>query len=444
MTGKAKKLDGRFKRALIVMGALLLALGGFFGGYWYRSEYPASTNYSSIPFISRSASQPSQTVAEVAARLEEVQSTLDQEAYNQTDVDTATSILAQALLKAAGDTYGRYYTAGQYQDYLEKNTDEYAGIGIVLSEYEGTAYVARVHSGSPAETAGIQEGDFITAIDGETRTSWTLEDVTSRIKKNPGETVIVGWRRPAVPFAAGGVTYSATIECATIQTPNVSSSLVAGNIGYLSIAQFNNKATDDVGAAITSLEQQGAQGYILDLRGDPGGYLMQAIGVTSLFLQDGTVVQVQSRTSGTSAKTVETEKHLTDKPVVVLVNQDSASASEIVASALKENGRGTIVGTTTFGKGSAQGIKSLSYGGAIKYTVAYYLTPNGAVIEGVGISPDVAVDMVADLRGTDGDVQYAVGLHSVQAAVAAAQLAAPAGSVSNSGSGNTSSSTTGS
>lgn len=227
MKSRARKLNGRFKRALIVMGALLLVLGGFFGGYWYRSENPASTNYPSISLTSKSATQPSQTVTEVAGRLEEVQSTLDQEAYNQADTDTATSALAQALLEATGDAYGRYYTAGQYQDYLEKNTDEYAGIGVVLSEYEGTAYVARVYSGSPAEAAGIQEGDFITTIDGETRTSWTLEDVTSRIKKNPGETVVVGWRRPTTAFAAGGVTYSATIACATIQTPNVSSSLVA-------------------------------------------------------------------------------------------------------------------------------------------------------------------------------------------------------------------------
>lgn len=423
------------RRALICVGVLLLVCAAFAFGYWYRSTTVSSHGYSSVSLTSSgsssSSSAVSQNATEVATRLEEVQNILDSEAYTQTDVDSVTSAATAAIIAATGDKYGRYYSSGQYQDYLAKNTDEYAGIGVVLSEYQGSAYVARVFDDSPAALAGIQEGDFITSIDGETKVSWTLEDVTANIKRTAGSTVIVGWRRPATIFASGGETFTATIECATIQTPNVSYSLTAEGVGYISIAQFNNKTTDDVTAAVQALEGQGATSYLLDLRGNPGGYLMQAVDVVSMFQSTGTVVQVQSRTSGTTVKTVDTSRHLTDKPLVVLVNEDSAGASEIVASSLLESGRAQVIGTTTFGKGAAQAIKSLSYGGAIKYTIAYYLTPSGNSIEGVGITPSTVVAMQASLRSTDGDVQYSTAIANLQAQVEAAGTTSAAGTTTS-------------
>jgi len=409
----------RLRGALIFLGALLLVFAGFLGGWWYRANNPSTTNYSSASLTSRTPSTGvTESAGQAIANLEEVQDILDAEAYTQPDADAAGTAIVQALLQTTGDPYARYFTNGQYQDYLAKNTDQYAGIGVVLAERAGTVYVARVIAGGPADVAGIREGDFIIDIDGQTRTNWTLEDATSLIKRGAGESVTLGWRRPETPFGAGGETFSATISCAVIDTPNVTSSLVDGSVGYISVTQFNNRASDDVAAAISSLEAQGATGYLLDLRGNPGGYLMQAVDMTSLFLGQGTVVQVQSRTSGVTAKTVDADRHLTDRPVVVLVNQDSASASEIVAAALQQNARGTVIGTTTFGKGAAQGIRSLASGGAIKYTVAYYLTPDGTAIEGTGITPDQTVAMSADLRGTADDVQYAAGLQALAALVA--------------------------
>ncbi|MDR2587181.1 MAG: hypothetical protein LBC23_02830, partial [Coriobacteriales bacterium] len=170
-------------------------------------------------------------------------------------------------------------------------------------------------------------------------------------------------------------------------------------VGYVYLRRFNTHSASELGTALFVLESQGAQSFVLDLRGNPGGYLSQAIDITSLFVPSGVVVQIEDR-GGIVAKKV-SGNAITDKPLAVLVNGDSASASELVAAALKDHGRATIVGELTYGKGTVQDIRKLSWGAALKYTIAHYLSPNGTVLDGVGITPDVVVPL-ADATEQEG------------------------------------------
>jgi C-terminal peptidase prc len=173
-------------------------------------------------------------------------------------------------------------------------------------------------------------------------------------------------------------------------------------VGYVYLRRFNTHSASELSAALLGLEEQGAQSYILDLRGNPGGYLSQAIDVTSLFVSEGVAVQIEDRQGVVSQEV--TGKTVTDRPLAVLVNGGSASASELVAAALADHGRATIVGENTYGKGTVQDIRRLSWGGALKYTIAHYLSPKGTVLDGVGITPDVLVPLTdgSDGEGADG------------------------------------------
>ena len=177
------------------------------------------------------------------------------------------------------------------------------------------------------------------------------------------------------------------------------------------------RSADDMKNAVQDLESQGAMGYVIDLRDDTGGYLKQAVQIISLFQNDGTVVEIDSRTEGMQ-KEQASGQAICDKPLTLLVNGYSASASEIMASSLHDNGRANLVGTQTYGKGSVQTISELSFGGAIKYTIAHYRTAGGEDIEGVGVTPDTVVEMDSSLIGSaEADVQYQIAMENCRAKI---------------------------
>ncbi|NTU89396.1 MAG: S41 family peptidase [Actinobacteria bacterium] len=420
MTEEPKQETKFRRRVLIWVSALLLLTLGFGGGYFVRG-LDDLTVYLGFPIVSGSDSvDVSRSSSELGERIEEAQGILASEASTPADLETATAAAIQALVQDTGDIYGKYFSESQYQSYLNQNDGEFGGIGVLLSEYDGKAYIVRVFEGTPAEAAGLQEGDFITSVNGDVRSSWSSEEVVALIGGEPGTLVELGWRRPLAKDDAGGEAFSAVMECATIEIPNITYSLV-GNVGYISISQFTRKSTEQVQAAIVDLASQGAQGYLVDLRGNPGGYLTQAVEITSMFLREGTVVQVDSRTAGLT-KTQVTSNFLTDKPLTILVNENSASAAEIMTTAMQDHGRATIVGVTTFGKGTVQTIKELSFGGGIKYTIARYLSPDGDEIDGIGVTPDIIVEMDSSLRGSgDSDVQYLAALADIQQQIANVQ-----------------------
>lgn len=313
----------------------------------------------------------------------DIDAIIKSESVKQEDTDAATASSIKELLATSGDQYAQYFSAEEYERYMQSSSGEYAGIGVSLVDNaDGSAVVTNVVQDSPAEEAGVEVGSVIVAIDGE-RATWSADAAVTAIRRPEGETVEIVWLRDDTEF-------STTMELRALVSPNVSSKLI-GSVGYIYLRQFNAHTTDAVAEAIEELGAQGAEGYVLDLRDNPGGYLTQAVGLTSLFVKSGTVVEIETN-NGSQREEVNGDS-ICDDPLVVLINGQSASASELVTAALKDHGRATIVGTTTYGKGTVQNIKEFSFGGAIKYTIAHYLSPDGMTIDGVGVQPDIEVEM---------------------------------------------------
>jgi carboxyl-terminal processing protease len=321
----------------------------------------------------------------------EVRDLLDEAALEPPKETSATAGAIQGLLESGGDKYGAYFDEEHYGYFNEDMAGEFGGIGVLLGEKEGTAYVVEVYEDTPADRGGLKAGDIFASIDGISREKWTSDEVVKRGRGKEGTKVKLTLLRPGkTEDPHEPVTVTLTREL--IQFPNVESRIEPGKVGYIRLGQFNGQATEEIAAEIEKLEEQGATSFVLDLRDNPGGALDQAISVTSLFIPSGVVVRVAERSRPeVEYRTIGSK--ITDAPLVVLINANSASASEIVGGALQDYGRATLVGVKSFGKGSVQTIKELSFGGAVKFTTAHYLTPKKRVIDGKGLTPDVVVEM---------------------------------------------------
>jgi carboxyl-terminal processing protease len=334
--------------------------------------------------------------AQLAARLDEVAALLDTDAlyrYTQGDIDAATTEAIRALIETSGDAYAHYYTAAEYAEYLRDSEGEYPGIGVVLATLDGTVTVLQVYEGSPAFEAGIAAGDVLLAVDGD-RHDWELEEATTAIRREPGREVSILWQR-------GDEERETVLMLREVNIPTIVSHLIEHQgqaVGYVYLRRFNAQSADELSEALRGLEAEGARSLILDLRGNPGGYLSQAIDVTSLFVAEGAVVQIEDR-RGITVDGVDGAP-VTGLPLAVLVDGASASAAELVAAALRDHGRAAIVGERTYGKGTVQDVRELSWGGVLKYTIAHYLSPAGTALDGVGITPDVVVGPATGLEGS--------------------------------------------
>jgi carboxyl-terminal processing protease len=233
---------------------------------------------------------------------------------------------------------------------------------------------------------------------------WTSEEVVSRVRGKEGTKVKLRIRRKGVKD------FDVTITRAKIDTPNITTEMVGKDVGYMRLFSFNANARKDIRDAIAKFDKQGAKGYVLDLRENPGGLLSEGVDVASLFVKDGPIVRVDQRDQPEDVE-LATGGKVTDKPLVVLIDGDSASAAEIVAGALQDYKRATLVGAKSFGKGSVQTVRDLPNGGAVKLTIAHYLTPKKRAIDGIGLTPDVVVPMDPRLQAdkkTDKQLQRAL------------------------------------
>ena len=325
---------------------------------------------------------------------------MKKEANDPPDESTALNGALNGLLRSNGDQYGRYLDAKALASYTDEMKGQFAGIGVLLGEKNGTVFVNQVYPDTPAAKAGLQAGDYFYKIDDVTSNSWTAQKVQSAVKGAEGSTVTLTMQRPYkkdetpqdVRYQFGNP-YTVTITRAIISTPNTESKMLDGKVAYVRLYEFNERSTEDLRSAYEKLIQEGATSLILDLRDDPGGDLTQAVGVGSLFLEkDKPIVQIQSRVEGTSVLKANGNTLSKDLPLVVLVNANSASASEIVSGALQDYKRATIVGMTTFGKACVQ--TEIPFGdGAAFMTTADYLTAKGRNINAKGISPDEKLEM---------------------------------------------------
>ncbi len=300
-------------------------------------------------------------------------------------IEDAINGMLQAL-----DPHSSYVSAENFKDLQISTSGEYGGLGMEVTSENGVVKVVAPIDGTPAKKAGIESGDYLTEIDGESIIGLTLSEAVDQMRGKPGEpitvTVIRGDEDPM----------EITMVREIIERPAVKHEIKDG-LGYLRISQFNEKTSKTLESSVSALKKEfngNIPGIVLDLRGNPGGLLDQSIKVSSAFLDGGEVVSTRGRDpNDTERYNAERGELVRGVPVVVLIDGASASASEIVAGALQDRGRGLVVGLTTFGKGSVQSVIPLRGGrdGALRLTTQRYYTPSGRSIQGTGIDPDIAV-----------------------------------------------------
>jgi carboxyl-terminal processing protease len=287
------------------------------------------------------------------------------------------------VLKKSGDPYALFYGAKSFQEFQELTTGEFSGIGVWLDVKDGDLVVLSVLPNSPALEVDLQPGDVIEAIDGEPVAKMTTDEAVARIKGKSGTDVDL------TVDSGGPEQISFSITRAPIEFPNLRAELTKDDIGYINLVGFARGAGKQLHDEVDRLVDDGAEGIVLDIRDNGGGLFSESIDVASVFVEDGVITTYRS-----PEQEIDYEAKgdaFEDIPVVVLVNGNTASASEIVAGALQDNDRAIVVGSTTFGKGSVQEVIPLSDASALKLTTAAYLTPDGTNINGDGIEPDVEV-----------------------------------------------------
>ena len=285
---------------------------------------------------------------------------------------------AKGLVHELNDPYTVLFTPKELQSFNTQTGGRYGGVGMQIEDVKGNITVSRVFPHTPAEDAGIREGDRIVQVDTASTKGWKLEQVSDALKGTPGSRINVRFARPGVadPIAV-------KFTRAVIHIPAVPYAIMLdGKVGYIPFQQFNETASDEVVAAIRKLTKDGAKGVVLDMRDNPGGILDQAITTSNLFLKEGQdILTVRGR--GTEPQVVEARDTplVPNLPLVVLVDDGSASAAEIVAGALQDHDRAVLVGTTSFGKGLVQTLFNLDGGYALKMTTAKWYTPSGRSIQ---------------------------------------------------------------
>lgn len=314
-------------------------------------------------------------------------------------------ILNEAAIKGyvegLGDPYSVYYDAEETKSLMESTSGEFGGIGVGLTQNIDTMIISftNVYEDSPGERAGFKEGDILYKVNGEEVTGQDLDQVVSKIRGEKGTEVEITVLRGEQMEEYSGIAIRDMIEVTT-----VSSELLEDSIGYIAVSGFEKVTYHQFEAAIEELKTQGMSGLIVDLRNNPGGNLSTVCEMADLILPKGIIVYTEDK-NGKKQMEMSDEEHQLDLPLVVLVNGNSASASEIFAGAVQDYGAGKIVGTTTYGKGIVQQIYSLSDGTALKITTSEYFTPNGRNIHGKGIVPDVVVEYEYDEANPEADNQ---------------------------------------
>jgi carboxyl-terminal processing protease len=285
---------------------------------------------------------------------------------------------ARGLVQELDDPYSELLTPKQLQRFSTNSTGRYGGIGMRIEDQDGTITVVQVFPNTPAETAGIQEGDRIVQVDTTSTRGWSTEQVSNALIGTPGTQVSVRFVRPGVPEAI-----SHRLTRATIHIPAVPYALMLANkIGYIPLQSFNESAGEELESSVDQMLKSGANGIIIDLRGNPGGILDQGLAVADIFLDGGReIASVRGRGMMSQQFVAKGKAKMPNMPLVVLVDGYTASASEIVAGALQDHDRALVVGTTSFGKGLVQTVFPLDGGYALKLTTAKWFTPSGRSIQ---------------------------------------------------------------
>ena len=345
--------------------------------------------------------------SEVEAKLNAIDSVLDSFYFEEVDDEKAKDSIYKAYLSSYGDKYTVYYTADEYKKLTETTNGTFSGIGAVCQiSSEGGILLVDVYESGAGYKAGLRSGDRIIQVDGTDVTDMDLSSAVALVKGEKGTQV-------GLKIVRDGATSDYTVVRDEIEVQTVNYAITEDNIGYISVSQFENVTAKQFKAAIEDLKSEGAKGIIIDIRNNPGGLLTTVISMLKDILPNGLIVYTEDK-DGNRKEYSDNDNEELDMPLAVLVNGNSASASEIFAGAIQDYGKGVIVGTQTFGKGIVQTVKPLTDGSAIKFTIAKYFTPKGQDIHGKGVTPDVVVEYDKD---ADEDTQISAALESVRAQI---------------------------
>ena len=339
--------------------------------------------------------------SETEEKIAELKKLIDKNYLHDVDEEELQEGIYKGYISGLDDPYSVYYDEEETKSFYETTEGEYDGIGAVLSQNMDTGIITlvQIYDDSPAMKAGLQDEDILYKVDKEEVTGEDLTEVVSHIKGEKGTTVDITVLRGEENEE---VTVMVTRD--TIQAQTVEYRMLEDNLGYIAVSEFDSVTYDQYQQALEDLQNQGMQGLIVDLRNNPGGNLSTVCDMLDLMLPEGLIVYTEDK-DGNRQEMTSDDEHQFNLPMTVLMNGNSASASEIYAGAIQDYGLGKIVGTQSYGKGVVQQIFDLKDGTCVKLTIAEYFTPNGRNINGEGITPDVEVEYEKDENNPDADNQ---------------------------------------
>lgn len=373
----------------ILLCVVTMGVGGCAAPYFYKM------------FTHTSLNKSLENEAEITEKMEELNDYISQYyLFDYTDEDVESGIY-KGMMAGLGDIYTCYYTPDEYASFMESSNGNYSGIGAMLSQDYSTGIitVVQVFEGSPAEEVGLQPDDILYKVKGEEVTGQDLSLVVTDLKGEEGTAVDISVMR-------GTEEIDLTVTRRKIEVPTVESRMLTDTIGYIGITEFDDVTDDQFLSALDELKEEGMQDLVIDLRNNGGGLVDVTCNILDELLPEGLIVYTEDK-YGNRQEEYSDAEHYFDGKMAVLVNGNSASASEIFAGAIKDYGVGTLIGTQTFGKGIVQSLFPLSDGSAIKITVSRYYTPAGNNIHEVGIEPDIVLDKDTE-SADDNQLQKAI------------------------------------
>ena len=390
-------MKNRYFQGMLV-GLLVSALffSVLFAGYVRsNSIQSAEGNNGSTNLTTEADSDNSLMSKAVKSKLNRIKSIIDTYYLDEIDEDKMVEGMYKGLVSSLEDPYSVYYTKDEFAALMESSSGSYCGIGAYVSQdvKTGVITIVKPFEGGPAYKAGMLPGDIIYKVSGEEVTGKDLSEIVSKMKGEEGTTVDLEIIR-----AGESEPIKLTIERRTVEVPTISYEMLDNKVGYIQIAEFDEVTGPQFRSAITDLDNQGMKGLVIDLRNNPGGLLDTVCDMLDRMLPEGLIVYTEDKNGTRTEEVKSTAEESFDKPLVVMINGNSASASEVFAGAIQDYGIGTILGTTSFGKGIVQSVIPLSDGSGVKVTVSKYYTPKGRNIHEIGIEPDVVIELKDKLK----------------------------------------------
>lgn len=389
MSGPGTGPEPRSNSGLIlILGFVVLALG-FLGGWLLGNGGPPGLPAPTTT-VAAGTTTPQTAVPANWDKLERIRQQIYQIYDGPIDEADLLEGAIKGMVNSLGDPYSQFYNAEEYSRLNSDSSGKFVGVGIQITVTDDEIVVVAPIDGSPAKEAGIQSGDAIIRIDGKVYTGSDLDDAVDYMRGEAGQPVTLTIRRD-------GKELDFTIIRREITTKSVRFEMLAGNIGLVTVTQFTQNVDRDFKTALDELKADGAKGYIVDLRGNPGGYLNESVRLASNFVKKGKVIVSTMDKHKNKQEDKSIGGDYIGTPLVVLIDMGSASASEVVAGALRDHEAAVLVGEKSYGKGIVQSIMDLPDGEGLKLTVAAYYSPNGTNIHQIGIKPDIKVSMPEDL-----------------------------------------------